>query len=373
MKRLLCILSGMNAGGAETFLMKVYRAINRTAYQMDFCINVKEPCFYEEEILRLGGKIFRIPTKSENVKEFKKQLSGIVSQNGYRYVLRVTSNAAGFMDLKIAKKAGAAVCAARSSNSGDGGGLRLFIAHRLGRALYGRFVDVKLAPSDLAAAYTFGKRAVKNAEVRLLRNALDLDAFRYDEAARIRLRGEFGVGENTVLAGHVGRFAPQKNHAFLFTVFAEMHRKNPDTVLLLVGDGEQGAALHDKARALGFADAVRFAGIRADIPQLLSAMDVLVFPSLYEGMPNVVVEAQATGLPCLVADTVTAEAKITERVEFIRLDEPTRVWAERALALARNPENDRRKATAEMAARGYDIHDCVKVFAENVFEREFEV
>ena len=121
MKRVLCLLSGMNAGGAEGFLMKVYRTLDKSAYQMDFCINVKEKCFYEEEILAMGGRIYRIPSKSEDLKEFKRQLTAIVKREGYDNVLRITSSAMGFMDLKIAKKAGARVCCARSSNASDGG------------------------------------------------------------------------------------------------------------------------------------------------------------------------------------------------------------------------------------------------------------
>lgn len=161
MKRLLCILSGMNAGGAETFLMKIYRNMDLTLYQMDFCINVKEKCFYEDEISDLGGKIYRIPSKSENLTEFKKQLYSIIKDNEYDRVFRISSNAMGFMDLKIARKAGANVCIARSSNSSDGKSLKSKIMHALGKILYSRYIDVKIAPSDLSAIYTFGKKAYK--------------------------------------------------------------------------------------------------------------------------------------------------------------------------------------------------------------------
>lgn len=161
MKRLLCILSSMNAGGAETFLIKIYRRIDNTKYQMDFCINASEKCFYEDEILSLGGKIYRIPAKSTSLRNFAGQLHDVVSSNGYKNVLRITSSAFGFMDLKIASKAGAKVCAARSSNSSDGGSLKSKVVHRLGRILYGKYVNVKIAPSDLAAEYTFGKKAYK--------------------------------------------------------------------------------------------------------------------------------------------------------------------------------------------------------------------
>ena len=159
MKRLLCIISNMNAGGAETFLMKIHRTIDRTQYQMDYCTNGNGDCFYKNEIEKLGGKIFCVPSKSQTIKGFKKNLKEVIEKNQYKYVLRVTSNAMGFMDLKMAKQAGAEVCIARSSNSSDGGSLKSKIAHRLGSFLYGKYINVKIAPSDLAAKYTFGKKA----------------------------------------------------------------------------------------------------------------------------------------------------------------------------------------------------------------------
>lgn len=153
MKRLLCIISAMNTGGAETFLMKLYRKLDRTKFQMDFCVNAPEKGFYDEEIASMGGRIYRIPCKSSDLPGFRRQLTNVVRENRYDYVLRITASGAGLMDLKLAKKAGASVCVARSSNSGSDGGLKSFLAHRIGRLLYSRYIDVRIAPSDLAAIY----------------------------------------------------------------------------------------------------------------------------------------------------------------------------------------------------------------------------
>ena len=153
MKRLLCIISAMNTGGAETFLMKLYRKLDRTKFQMDFCVNAPEKGFYDEEIASMDGRIYRIPCKSSDLSGFRQQLTNVVRENRYDYVLRITASGAGLMDLKLAKKAGASVCVARSSNSGSDGGLKSFLAHRIGRLLYSRYIDVRIAPSDLAAIY----------------------------------------------------------------------------------------------------------------------------------------------------------------------------------------------------------------------------
>lgn len=321
MKRLLCLISGMNAGGAETFLMKIYRKLDRQKYQIDFCINVKDKCFYEDEITSLGGKIYRIPSKSENVKQFKKQLTEIIKNGLYERVLRITSSAMGFMDLKVAKKAGAKVCCARSSNSSDAEGLKAKICHRLGKLFYGKYVDVKIAPSDLAAIYTFGKKAYRRKAVNILRNGVDIEIFKFSQEGRIGVRNEFSVKDDEILLGHVGRFDEQKNHTFLIDVFNQLYRKDKRLKLLLVGKGKLENLVKQKVESLGLADRVIFSGVRKDVPNVYSAMDLFVFPSLYEGMPNTVIEAQATGLRCVISDTITKQANVGGIVEYVKLND----------------------------------------------------
>lgn len=352
MKRLLCILSGMNVGGAETFIMKVYRNLDRTKYQIDFCINAKEKCFYEDEILNMGGKIYRIPSKSENVKEFKLKLRRIVKDNSYSNILRITSNAMGFMDLKIAKRAGAKVCCARSSNASDGGGLKSVICHRLGKLLYTKFVDVKIAPSDLAAIYTFGKKNYESGKVHILHNGVDLNVYRYASEKREKIRKEFSVDSEAKLIGHVGRFSEQKNHMFLLDIFKKIHMMDSSSRFLLVGGGELEEMVRKRAMELGIYDQIIFAGLRSDVQDILSAMDVFIMPSFYEGMPNTVIEAQATGLPCVIADTITKEANITGLVQYLSLDEDVSEWAKTAICAAALP---RKNTVGEFRSHGYDI------------------
>ncbi len=363
MKRLLCILSSMNTGGAETFLMKIYRHLDKSKYQMDFCLN-SEGNYYEEEIKKMGGKIFVIPSKSENVKEFKKQLHNVVKNNNYDYVMRITSTAMGFMDLKIAKKAGASVCVVRSSNASDGGGLA-YIIHRLGRFLYQKYVDVKIAPSDLAAKYTFGDKAYNNGDVNILHNAVDLNIFNYDVEGRKQIREEFKINDNVKIIGHVGRFMEQKNHDFLIEVFKDIHIKNPNTVLMLVGNGVLENQIKEQISQLKLNDSVIFAGVRSDIPQILSAMDVFLFPSFFEGMPNTVIEAQACGLPCVISDAITKEADITGLVDYVSLNESAEFWADKVVEKFDVEHSDQREAFEK---NRYDIDSSVKDFIKFIFK-----
>lgn len=364
-KRVLCIISSMNAGGAETFLMKLYRNLDRTKYQMDFCVNRSEEGLYDAEIKALGGRIHVIPCKSADLSGFKQRLKEIIIANDYKYVLRITSNAMGFLDLKIAKKAGAERCIARSSNSSDGDDIKKKIVHWIGRVLYSRYVDVRIAPSDLAAKYTFGKRKYKKGQVTILHNALDVNKYKFDQKSRKEIREEFGVSEDTVVIGHIGRFAEQKNHMFLLQVFEEVIKKNKNAILFLVGNGELQAVVKNKALQMGIEKQIIFAGVRTDIPAILSAMDVLVLPSLYEGMPNVVIEAQATGLPCIIADTITKEADITGLVEYLPLGD--------AVLWARNIEKAEcvsRQNTKDCFVRNkYDIGSVTDEFVKTVFSK----
>lgn len=364
-KRLLCLVSCMNTGGAETFLMKLYRKIDRTKYQMDFGVFTEEEGFYDEEIKLLGGKVHHLVPKTKNFSLYKKGLYDLVKKEQYKYVLRITSNAAGFYDLKIAKEAGARVCIARSSNSSDGDSFKVKLINDISRFLFVKYVDVKIAPSDLAAEYTFGKKATAKGEVYYLNNGLDLDVYSFSEEKRKRIEGEFGL-QGKFVVGHVGRFSKQKNHEFLIDIFYELKKKKDNAVLLLVGNGELKQNIEDKAKALGIDDSIIFAGIRSDVPDLLSAMDVFVFPSFYEGMPNTVIEAQATGLPCVIADTITKEACVTDCVHFKSLADSAEKWVEKILE-SKNNIGDRSLYSKVMKNRGYDINDVVKMFKKITF------
>lgn len=365
-QRLLCIVSNMDAGGAETFLMKMYRQIDRSHYQMDFVVSGDGRGYYEDEIEQLGGKVYRITRKTKDFAAYRRELAGAVRDDGCPSVLKIGSDALSAIDLWVAKKAGARRLAMRSSNASDGkGGLGTLLQRALRRPLTS-VADVKVAPSDLAAEYTFGPKAVRRGEVHYLRNALDLDAYAFSAERRAAVRAELGIDADALVVGHVGRFAPQKNHGFLIETFAELLKARPDARLVLVGKGELEGDVRAKAEALGVLGSIVFTGVRSDVPALLSAFDVLALPSLYEGMPNVVIEAQAAGLACAVSDTVTRQADVTGLVEFLPIDDAA-AWA-RALGSAARAERPDTKAA--MVAAGYDVTKAVEEFVGLVYADE---
>lgn len=357
MKRLLCILSSLDAGGAETFMMKIFRNLPEE-YKLDFIVSA-ETGFYEKEVIELGGRIHRVPLRTKHPIATFKAIYDVVKNNNYTHILKLCDTPIGLYDLLAAKLGGAKVLCVRSCNSNASNSKLGRYIHDILRPFFSYFTDIKIAPSSLAAAFTFGKSEVKN--VHLIHNGVDLSVYRYSANARNKVRREFNIAENRLVVGHIGRFTYQKNHIFLIKIFAELLKKEPEAVLMLVGKGEKRTEIEKQITDLGIEQSVIFTGIRSDIPDLLSAMDVFVFPSFYEGMPNTVIEAQATGLPCLIADTITEEAGITECVHYKSLTDSAEAWADKVLSLSKINEN-RDTYTENMKKYGYDITECVNLF-----------
>lgn len=361
-KRVLCITANMNIGGAETFLMKIYQNIDKSKYQMDFCVSV-EKNVYAKEILSMGGKIFQIPMKSKKPIQSFVKIHQIVKQNNYKYVMRVNEHSLSVIDLIAAKTGGAEKLIMRSSNSYSGNRLKLFL-HRLFVFLPRKIPDVKLAPSTLAAEYTFGTQCIHNGEVLILKNGLNIKKYAFSNDARNDIRKEFDIKSEFVL-GHVGRFNTQKNHMFILDVFFYVLQKIPNAKLLLVGDGILIKEVKEKAEKMGIIRNCIFTGIRKDVNRILSALDVFIFPSFYEGMPNTVIEAQTAGLHCVISDTITKEADISGLVKYVSLNKGAYKWADEILNF--NCIN-RSEVANKIKENGYEIEDVVKQFEKIVFD-----
>lgn len=362
MKRVLCIVSSLNAGGAETFLMKLYRTFDPNEYQMDFVVNAEG--IYDSEVKQRGGVIYTTPLRTEHPMKSFWALKYVVSKGNYKYVLKLCDTPIGVIDVIAAKLGGATRVGVRSCNASANMGLAKRTFCNAVRPLFNHLLDYKIAPSELAARFTFGEKTVDRGGVQLLHNGINLDEYRFDEARRVRIRTEFSLDRSFVV-GHIGRFSKQKNHAFLLSVFKEIVKRRNDAVLMLVGSGELENNIKSLAKEYGVLDRVIFTGIRSDVPALLSAMDVFVFPSFFEGMPNTVIEAQACGLPCVISDSITQEARITGLVSYLSLKEDAAKWADVALSQRRTMNDE---ITEEIASAGYSIDQVANRFCEIVFE-----
>lgn len=365
MKRLLCIVNSMDTGGAETFLMKMYRHLDKTQYQMDFIVATQKECFYDKEIASLGGRLFHIPLHTEHPIEAFKRIKETVRDNKYDYVLKVLVSPIGVIDLYAAKRGGATHLCARSCNSAPRESFVRKVINTILRKDLCNITTVKLAPSDLAARYTFGNSAYEHNEVMILHNALDLEQFRFSENKRKRIREELGLGDSYVI-GHIGRFTPQKNHDFLIRIFHMLKEKEANVKLVFIGTGSLQNDIRALCNTLGVQNDVIFTGVRDDVPDLLSAFDVFVLPSLYEGMPNACIEAQASGLRCLIGDTITKQADITGNVEYLPITDIS-LWVNAIMNLMKKEEIDRKRVNTSLAGSDYDINVEIDSFVNAVF------
>ena len=185
----------------------------------------------------------------------------------------------------------------------------------------------------------------------ILNNAIDCASYTYAPKHRQNARSIFSISDSTFVIGHVGRFSPPKNHTLLIDIFASIHKQRPDSALLLVGDGELRAQIESRVRDLGLQEHVIFTGVRSDVADLMQAMDIFVFPSLYEGLPVTMVEAQAAGLPCFISDKVPRDCVLTDLVTQIPLDASPDQWSESILCCAQTRNN----TYNQLCAAGFDI------------------
>lgn len=325
--RVAQILGKMNGGGVEAVVMNYYRHIDRSKVQFDFLVDSDSTLVPREEIESLGGRVFEIPPY-QHVVEYQRELQRLFKQEGWK-IVHSHINALSVFSLRAAKKAGVPVRIAHSHSTSGKGEHAKNVLKSILKTQANRYPTKRIACSNLAGDWLFGK----NASFTVVGNAVDLSDFVYNENARRTIRSELGLSNNALLVGHLGRFAEQKNHAFLLEVFREVLAYVPDAVLAMAGDGPLLEATKKRATELGIKDSVRFLGTRMDAPALYQAFDVFCLPSLYEGLPVVGVECQASGTPILVSNAVTGETKITSLLDFESLDASPVQWAKHLLSM----------------------------------------
>ncbi len=345
----------MDRGGAETLVMNIYRKINRDLVQFDFVVHTADKADYDDEIYDLGGRIFKVPRytvlnhfsyKRAWISLFQEHYKEWKAVHGHMY-----STAAIY--LKIAKEFGLKTIA-HSHNTSSGYGTQALVKGIIQKPLKGDGADYLFACSKPAGEWLFGRDNLSR--VVILNNAVDVHKFAYNGTTRSQVRRDLEL-DNKQVVGHVGRFETQKNHTFLIDIFNEVNKINSNCILLLIGRGELEYQIINKVDQYGLKDKVRFLGVRADISELLQAMDIFVMPSLFEGLPVTLLEAQAAGLPCLASDTITNEAKVTDLLLFMSLGETAKRWAEEVLYIALNTE--RKDTCKEISAAGFDMSSTV--------------
>ena len=361
--RVLHVIGAMDRGGAETLIMNLYRHMDRSRIQFDFLVNEERDCDYDAEIQELGGNIYRIPRFTlVNYPTYRRACREFFRNDSHPIVHgHIGFPAAIYLD--CAKKLSGAftIVHSHAQNFPFSFSQLLFaaVAHRVrGKA------DYYLACSEQAGLDRFGRRIVSGDRFSILKNGIDAQALRFDPIARKRTRDELGIPLSAPVFGHVGRLTPVKNHPHLLETFRAIRTELPDSRLILVGRGESEQEVRDRVGELGLTGSVIFAGVRDDVPALLSAFDVFIFPSFREGLPVSVIEAQASGLPCLLSTGVPELAKISHTTKFVELSEGPSVWARRAVELYGSSRPDRGHAVQDAISAGFDIRESADWLAE---------
>ncbi|MCM3724896.1 glycosyltransferase family 1 protein [Neobacillus cucumis] len=347
--RILHVVVNMNRGGAETLIMNLYRNIDRSKVQFDF-LTCREGVF-DSEIKELGGTIHRIPYINE-VGHFGyiKSLKDFFTKHSDYLIVHSHLNQMSGIVVRAAKKCGVKCCISHSHNTNAEGG---FLTK--GYKWYsGLFIpansDYTFACSQAAAKWLFGN---KSDQAKLLNNGIEPEKFAYSSEVRMLKRKELGISDQLVI-GHIGRFNKQKNHKFLVEVFADLVKRKPNSVLLLCGDGVLRKEIEKRVKELNIQDKVRFLGVRSDIHQILQAFDIFLFPSLHEGLPVTLIEAQAAGKPCLISDQITNEVDLgLGLIKFLNLTNKD-LWVNELDKIESKKINNTSKLKM-LREKGYDI------------------
>lgn len=356
--RILHILGNTQLGGAESRIMDLYRHMDRSVVQFDFVVHSKEEGYFNEEIRKLGGRIFRVPrfrvlNYFSYCRAWKKLLQEHRDADGrsefHMIQGHMTSTAAIY--LPIARKCGIETTIAHARSAGVDKGLKGILTRFLRRNL-SKKADYLFTCSELAGISVFGKKAVEQGRTRFLPNAIDCQKFAPDPLVREKIRRELGI-EKCYVIGHVGRFHYAKNHEYLLRVFAELvKRKTRDYVLLLLGEGSGMEDIRILSRELGIGDKVYFLGNKSNVNDYYQAMDYFVYPSRFEGMPGTIVEAQTAGLRCLMSDTICKEVIATELVTTRSIREDPGLWADE---IEQHLQYQRSSRVDEMKELGFDV------------------
>lgn len=357
--RVAHIVGKMVGGGVEAFIMNYYRHINKDKIQFDFIIDSDSTFVPRDEIESLGGRLIEIPPYQKLFK-YTKELRKVLRENKYK-IVHSHLNTLSVFPLYCAWREKVPIRIAHSHSTSNKKEWKKNIIKNLLRPFSKVFATNYFACTEHAGRWMFGNKEYDNGNVYILNNAIDINDFLYDENERKIKRKELGI-ENKFVIGHIGRFVEQKNHSFLIDIFNQLHNQIPNTSLMLIGQGPLQNEIKEKVKKLKIDDSVLFLGQREDVNKLYQAMDLFLFPSLYEGLGMVMIEAQSSGLPCIASTEVPKIAKVNKNVEFIDLNETIDEWVNKIKKYIKDEK--RNNDINKMKEAGYSIEKEAKKLEE---------
>ncbi len=358
MIRVLHVVGRMALGGTQTMIMNVYRHIDRTQMQFDFLVHTKDECFYDKEIIKLGGRIYR--TERFNIinwLSYKKFWNNFFPEHEEYKIVHVHINSSAAICLSIAKRHGRIAVVHSHCTNPTEKSLRS-CAFRIFAYPIRYIADYFFACSEEAGETRFGKRVTKSKNYKVFKNGIDVKSFCFQKEIRKVIREKYDISEEKFIIGHVGRFYFQKNHRFLLEIFKKVNEKYSNTELWMIGTGELEKKIRTQVQNMGMGKKVRFIGETSHVSEYLQAMDIFVFPSFYEGLGIAVVEAQAAGLPCIISDVIPNEADMgCGLVKRLSLEDSAEDWAD---AIVAAKDVSRIDTSDYLRRAGFDIETVSK-------------
>lgn len=351
--KVLHIIGALKVGGAENVAMNFCRYLDKQKFQCDYLVFGDQIGEFEAEAIQLGSKIYRVELPSEGYLRYIKRLREIIRMENYDVVHTHTllNNGISLYAAKLSKVE-KRVSHSHSTNSGKSQERLYFLYERLMKFIIRIYSTHYIACGLEAGIYLYGKQLFKKKGI-ILNNAIDVKRYSYNETLNNQVRSTLGVNLDATIVGHVGRLCPVKNHKFLIDVFLEYNKKTPNSYLLIIGDGELKEELKKQVIKNNLEQNVIFTGARMDISDIIQSIDVVVFPSLYEGFPVSLIEFQAAGIPCIVSTNVTKHVQITGLIHFLGLNKPILEWSEKIDELSNIKKTDMGEL---LITQGYDIN-----------------
>lgn len=349
--RIAHIIGKWLGGGVESVVMNYYRNMNHNKIQFDFICDEDSTNIPYKEIEALGGKVILVPPY-QHVFKYQREMIRILKDGNYQ-IVHSHINTLSVFPLRAAKRAGVPVRIAHSHSTTNKKEWKKNIVKNILKPFSKLFATNYFACSELAGRWLFGNKTFDDGKVNIINNAIDLEKFTYNEEVRIIKRKELNIHENTLVIGHIGRFVTQKNHSFLIDIFNEVLKQREDAVLLLIGQGPLQQEIEQKVKDLNISDRVNFLGQRSDANELYQAFDIFLLPSLYEGLPVVGVEAQASGNLCYLSDDMTKETRVLDSTKFMSLLNTAEEWADNILKDVKNYKKHDTKE--EVSKYGFNI------------------
>lgn len=366
-KRVLHIVSAMNRGGAETLLMNVYRNIDKSKLQFDFISHRSEICHYDNEIESLGGKVFRTASLGQDGPiRYVKKLKNIMRQNEYIAVHAHTDYQCGF-PLLAAKLSGIKkrISHSHSNNWGLGNGIKSDMILKSLQMIIKYNSNQFCACSDEAGKFLFGQGEKVNRKIKVLKNGIDVTVFTKNLDCYTNVRKELMVSDNAKILGHVGTFSESKNQIFILRILKELLKDRKDIFVVLVGEGPLKNQIEKEAKKLNVEDHVKFLGVRSDIPRLMEAFDVFLFPSIFEGFGIVAIEAQSKGVPCVVSDKIPKTTDMNlGLITYLKLEDSVKDWLETINIYFTLERPDQEIIKENITKLGYDIKENISEWVE---------